>query len=145
MAAAQNRIGAILVGEDPDRTKRWGVIAAGLFVVVFTVYVFEYYQPVYAVVPGRVLIYGAAGGLVLLSAWQAYQNRSLLASLLLCIAPVSALFVRIIGAGQTSDPAVGETILLGIAWGLVVGVPLGVLGFVLGYAGWTLVEPAPST
>lgn len=135
MADAQKRIGAFLVGDDFGLTKRWGVIAAGLFVFVFAISVSGYYQTVYALIPGRVIIYGVAGILVLLSAWQAYQNRSLVVSLLLCIAPVTALFIRIIGEGQTSNPTVGETFLLGVGWGLVFGVPLGVIGFILGYAG----------
>ncbi|WP_050032205.1 hypothetical protein [Halorubrum halophilum] len=140
MAGSPNRIGLFLIGDDPDSTKRWGVIAASLFVVTFAVSVFGYYRTVYALIPGRVIVYGAAGILVLLSAWQASQNRSLVASLLLCIAPVTALFIRIIGEGQTSDPPVGETLLLGVGWGLLFGVPLGVLGFILGYAGQRYID-----
>jgi hypothetical protein len=135
MGESQNRLGAFLVGDDLDLAKRWGAIAAGLFVVTFAVYVFGYYQTVYALIPGQVIVYGAAGILVLLSAWQAYQNRSIVASLLLCITPVTALFITIVAEGQTSNPAVAETLLLGTGWGLVFGVPLGVLGFILGYAG----------
>ncbi|MFD1570812.1 hypothetical protein [Halorubrum laminariae] len=135
MEESQNRLGAYLVGDDLDLTKRWGAIAASLFVVTFAIYVFGYYQTVYALIPGRVIVYGAAGILVLLSAWQAYQNRSLVGSLLLCIAPVTALFFTIIGEGQVTDPTVAKTLLLGTGWGLVFGVPLGVLGFILGYAG----------
>ena len=134
MTETQNRIGAFLVGDDLDLTKRWGVIAGILFGVIFSFYLFDYYQTVYALIPGRVIVYGAAGILVLLSGFQAYQNRSLVASLLLCIAPVTALFIHIIGEGQTSNPAVGETLILGIGWGLVFGVPLGVLAFIFGYA-----------
>jgi len=54
---------------------------------------------------------------------------------MLCIAPVTALFIRIIGEGQVSTPTVGESLILGIGWGLAFGVPLGVVGFVLGYGG----------
>lgn len=135
MAEAQTRIGAFLVGEDPDLTKRWGAIAAGLFVVIFAFYMFDYYQPVYDLVPGRLIVYGAATVLVLLSVWQAYQNRSLVASLLLCIAPVTALFLNIIGEGQIGNPGIGETLLLGLGWGLLFGLPLGLLGYIIGYAG----------
>ncbi|WP_128906610.1 hypothetical protein [Halorubrum amylolyticum] len=140
MVETQNRIGAFLVGDDLDLTKRWGVLAASLFIVIFTFYLFDYYQTVYALIPGRVIVYGAAGILVLLSAWQAYQNRSLVASLLLCIAPVTALFIHIIGEGQIGNPGVGETLILGIGWGLAFGVPLGVLGFILGYAGQRFID-----
>ena len=135
MGESQNRLRLFFVGDDLDLTKRWAAIAASLFVVTSAIYVFGYYQTVYALIPGQVIVYGAAGILVLLSAWQAYQNCSLVASLLLCIAPVTALFFSIIREGQITDPAVAETLLLGTGWGLVFGVPLGVLGFILGYAG----------
>lgn len=140
MTEAQNRIGAFLVGDDLNLTKRWGGIAASLFVVIFAIYVFDYYRPVYELIPGRLIVYGAAAILVLLSAWQAYQNRSLVASLLLSIAPVTALFINIIGEGQIGNPGVGETLLLGIGWGLLFGVPLGILGFILGYTGQRVTE-----
>jgi len=102
MEESQNRLRTFFVGDDLDLTKRWGAIAGSLFVVTFAIYAFGYYQTVYALIPNRVILYGAAGILVLLSAWQAYQNRSLVASLLLCIAPVTALFFTIIGEAKST-------------------------------------------
>ncbi|KZN26171.1 hypothetical protein A4G99_22255 [Haladaptatus sp. R4] len=135
MEARRRGFGAFLIGDDLGLTTRWGVIAVGLFTLVLAISVSGYYQTVYAIVPGRVIVYGAATLLVLLAGWQAYRNRGILVSISLCLAPVSALFIRIIGEGQTGTPTAVGTFLLGVGWGMAFGVPLGILGFLLGYAG----------
>jgi Na+/H+ antiporter NhaA len=56
-------------------------------------------------------------------------------SLVLCIAPVIALFITIIGEDQVGNPTVREALILGIGWGLAFGFPLGIFSFGLGYAG----------
>jgi len=141
MSETKRPVRAILLGDDLGLTKRWSAIALGLFTLVLAIYVAGYYQSVYSLLPGQAIIVGGGTVLVLLAAWQTYQNRSFVLSLLVCIAPVSALFIRIVGAGQTSTPTVGDTLLLGVGWGLVFGVPLGALGFLLGYAARTVTKP----
>ena len=141
MTEMKRPVRAILLGDELGLTKRWSAIALGLFTLVFAIYVADYYQTVYSLLPGQAIIFGGGTVLILLAAWQTYQNRSFVLSLLVCIAPVSALFIRIVGAGQTSTPTVGDTLLLGVGWGLVFGVPLGVLGFLLGYAARTVTKP----
>ncbi|MGA9403231.1 hypothetical protein [Haladaptatus sp.] len=135
MEAPQRSFEAFLIGDDLGLTKRWGAIAVGLFTLVLAISVSGYDQTVYSIVPGRVVVYGAATLLVLLAGWQAYRNCGIIVSVSLCLAPVSALFIRIIGEGQTSSPTAVGTLLLGVGWGLAFGVPPGILGFLLGYAG----------
>lgn len=144
MEAPRRGFGAFLIGDDLGLTARWGVIAVGLFTLVLAISVSGYYQTVYAIVPGRVIVYGAATLLVLLAGWQAYRNRGILVSISLCLAPVSALFIRIIGEGQTGTPTAVETLFLGVGWGMAFGVPLGILGFLLGYAGRNVMPTAKS-
>ena len=134
MAEAQGRPNALLLGDDLGVSKQWAALAAGLFVLVSGIFVSGYYRPVYALIPGQVIVYGAATVLVLLSAWQAYQNRGLVVSVLLSIAPVSALFLQIIAEGQgVGNPSLLRILLLGVGWGIVFGGPVGVVGFLLGY------------
>jgi len=134
MAEAQGRPGALLLGDDLGVSKKWAALAAGLFVLVFGMFVSGYYRPIYALIPGMVIVYGAAAVLLLLAAWQAYQNRGIIVSVLLCIAPVSALFFQIIAEGQgVGNPSLLKILLLGVGWGIAFGGPLGVLGFLLGY------------
>ena len=66
-------------------------------------------------------------------------------SLVLCITPVTALFIRIIGEGQVGNPTVREALILGIGWGLAFGVPLGIFSFGLGYAGRKISSSGIST
>jgi len=133
MLTEQTPMKGILLGDDLARTKRWAAIGVGLFIVVSLFYLFDYNQPVYAVVPGRVFIYGSAAILILLSAWQSSLNRSLLVSLLLCVAPVSALFIQIIAEGQgVSHPSPLGILLFGLGWGIAFGAPLGIAGYLLG-------------
>lgn len=124
---------ALLLGDDLNRTKRWTAIAVGLFVLVSLFYLFGYYRPVYTVVSGHVFIYGSAAILILLAAWQASQNRGVLVSLLMCVAPVSALFIQIVAEGQgVSNPSPVGILLLGIGWGIAFGAPLGIVGYLVG-------------
>ena len=141
MSVALTRVPPLLVGDDPARTKRWGAVAAGLFVLVLAIFVSGAYRPVYDLLPGRVVVYGAASVLVLLAAVQYYRNRGLLVSLLLCVAPVTALFLLIIGEGQTGEPTLVDTVVLGVGWGHFFGLPLGALGALLGYGFGTIASP----
>lgn len=124
---------ALLLGDDPRRSRRWVAAAVGLFVAVFAVSFAGASRPVYAAVPGTAIVVGGAVALGTLAAWQAASNRGLLVSVLLAVAPVTALFVRIVAAGQTSDPTLVTVLVRGTAFGLLFGVPIGLGGFAIGY------------
>lgn len=127
-------VSAIVLGRRPARTVWWVGAAVLLFVGVTAIYSMGYYTVVYERVPGQFIVAGGVIVLVGLAALQTVHNESLLASLLLAIAPVVALFIHIVGAGQTTDPTLLDAVLRGTAFGVAFGIPIGLAGFLLGQA-----------
>jgi len=124
----------ILIGDDPNLAKQWGAVVVALLVVPLTLTIFGYYPAVYSIVPPRVVNYAGSLGVVLLAAAQAYQNRGVIVSLLLCIAPASAWTYDVITNMVPSPGSLFGAVLFSIGGGVVIGIPLGILGILLGYA-----------
>lgn len=126
------RAGRALLGTDRDASLRWLAVAAGVSITVYAVYGLGLHRILYYVLPDGVVVFGATTLFVGLAAWQAYVNRGLLICAVICVGPVLALFLQL-GAGLGIDD-VAARLAFGIRWALLFGVPMGVLGFLLGSA-----------
>ncbi|WP_435155019.1 hypothetical protein [Haladaptatus sp. DFWS20] len=128
----------ILTGRNEQLTKRWGIVAVGLFLssLVFFAAIKELDSPTIL----DVLWWeGYAVLLLVLIVVQAYSNGGVAISWMLVFAPVVGVFLNYGGIGLTgSGPELPELIVIAFTGGIIAAAILGTTGFAIGTTIWKL-------
>lgn len=119
------------IGQDESVTHRYLLVAVALLFGVYLSFTAGFSWE-WLPIPSQLAAIIGGGLIIFLAALQAFTNDGILVSVALSVGPVTGLFLQIVGEGMTGPITIERTVLLGLMWGLVFGVPLGVVGYVLG-------------
>lgn len=128
---SNTKVRSILVGQNNQLTLRYLLLAALVFILLFTVMSASHLVGLGVLFTGL----GAAIGLFVLmfvpATIHAYWNRGLLVTILIAISPVLAQqeFVLLFRIG---NPYPQEGLLYGVGISLLTGIPVGVVAFLAG-------------
>lgn len=128
MVDYRHKITVTLFGDQSHISVLWLVVALGLSIITF-----------WSISLGNATVVdppnwmGGAAILIFLAAWQAYRNRGLIISVIICAAPVLVLFILMFSNYGYDVKTFRDMIVYSIGWTIIVGGTLGLFGFLIGY------------
>lgn len=124
----------LLIGRRESVAQRYLIVAVVLLIGVFLSFTAGFSWEMLPI-PSQLAAIIGAGLIVFLAALHAFQNDGVLVSIALSVGPITGLFIQIVSEGMTGPVTPEKAVLLGLMWGVVFGIPLGVVGYILGAGG----------